>query len=549
MTVLSLRDYQHELVGKVNAHWSAGVRNVLMRLDTGGGKTRIFSYFAAIHNGASAVIAHRNEIVSQISMALAANGVYHTLICSAKSRRIICAMHMRKFGKVFVTAVARCTAASAQTLVKRDNLSDWCKSVTLWIVDEGHHLTKGSVWGKCVERFTHPLCKGLIPTATPKRADGKGLGRHADGYADVMVEGPTGRWLMDNGYLSKYKIAVANSHLEQYLGDVTDGGDWSQKQISEASHKSTIVGDVVESYRKHAWGKIGITFATDVDTANKMAERYRQAGVPAEVLTGETDIDVRAAIISRLERRELWQIVAVDVVSEGFDLPMCEVVTLARPTASLAVHLQQFGRGLRPFVTKPFTQFIDHVGNFLRHGGGPDTPRIWSLDRRDKRAKNDAGVIKLRICLNVTCGQPYEAFLKVCPCCGEPIPPPAGRGSPKEVDGELTLLDESVLAQLRGDVVQANLTLDDYRAKLLANYAPPMAVHAHVKKHANRLEAITAVRTSMAQWGGIRHALGRSDAEIQREFYQRFGIDVLSAQAVSTDDAVKLILRITEDML
>jgi hypothetical protein len=145
-------------------------------------------------------------------------------------------------------------------------------SVTLWVVDEGHHLTKGFDVGQAVSSGSRiPNVCGLIPTATPGRADGKGLGSHHDGYADVLValveDGPDklavrvampqesitcapARVLMDQGYLTRYKVAIAKTHLEHYLGAVGPSGDWTQADLKKAAAANTnMVGDVVESYQ------------------------------------------------------------------------------------------------------------------------------------------------------------------------------------------------------------------------------------------------------------------------------------------------------------
>src|SRR5690606_20862189 len=157
-------------------------------------------------------------------------------------------------------------------------------------------------------------------------------------------------------------------------------------------------------------------------------------GVSAEVLTGETSVDVRTAIFARLEARTLQQVVAVDVISEGTDIPAIEVVTFARPTASLGLFLQMLGRALRMAPGKEFAQVIDHVGNFLRHRGGPDTPRTWTLDRRPGKGSGASDAEPIRVCLNVTCGLSYERFRDACPFCGQPAPEPERRGPPDQVD-------------------------------------------------------------------------------------------------------------------
>src|ERR1044072_7895818 len=64
MTV-TLRPYQFELRAAVFAAWSSGAKNVVMRADTGAGKTAILSSIVNEHRGASCVIAHRHEKIGR----------------------------------------------------------------------------------------------------------------------------------------------------------------------------------------------------------------------------------------------------------------------------------------------------------------------------------------------------------------------------------------------------------------------------------------------------------------------------------------------------
>lgn len=541
---MTLRPYQSDLVGSVHQSWNQGAQNVLMRLDTGGGKTVCIGDIVKRHAGASCVIAHRSELVSQLSVALGREKVRHNIICSDKDRRAIAEEHMEKFGRVYLEPAAPCAVASVDTLIRRDNLDSWQRAVTLWVTDEGHHTLRGNKWGRAVSKFVHPHVKGLLPTATPKRADGMGLGRQWDGLADVMVEGPPARWLMAEGYLTRYRVAAADSHVQEFLGEVSKSGDWTNTQLRAASRQSTIVGDVVQSYKQHAYGKLGVTFASDVETATEMAHAYNLGGVPAAVLTGDTESGVRRAMLRQFARREIWQICAVDVISEGFDLPAVEAVTMARATASLQVFLQQLGRGLRPADGKLFCQLIDHVGNFLRHRGGPDTPRDWTLERRERKSKAPDDEIPLRLCINIECGLAYERFRKTCPHCGHPAPPPAGRSGPAEVEGELGLLSEDILAGLRGEVDTVDMDRYAYAASLAAKHCPTIAIPRHVRYHDDRQTAQGALRQAMAQWGGYRRAEGLSDVEMQRAFWFQFGVSVLEAQALGVDDALRLLDRV-----
>lgn len=558
-----LRYYQTALLEEVERQWTLGYKNVCLMATTGAGKTPTLGAAIKRHKGPSCAIAHRSNLVAQLSLALAKEGVVHRVIASEKTLRSIAAKHAKEFGRVYLDPQARCAVASAQTLVRRD-MAAWFASVTLWVVDEAHHLIKGTVWGKCVEKFTNPQCKGLGPTATPGRADGQGLGRNSDGYMDVMValvedgdrlgvavayEGESitcapAKVLMDQGYLSRYKIACVESHISEFLGDVAKSGDWSQAQLKSASEHSSIIGDVVQSYLAYSAGKIGITFSTDVESATHITQAYRAAGVPAELVTGETEDSVRWAIFDRLERREIKQIVAVDVISEGTDLPGLEDVCFARPTASLGLFLQQLGRGIRPMEGKLFTQLRDHVGNFLRHRGGPDTPRTWSLDRRPGKGSGASDAEPIRVCLNVTCGLSYERFRDACPFCGQPAPEPDRRGPPDQVDGVLALLDDETLARLRGETPE---TASEYMTRLAASGLPARYVAANTRKHQERLDALGRVWDEMGRLGGIWKAQGLSDTECQRRWWQLTGLDVLSAQRLDKADAEKLLLKLGVD--
>ncbi len=68
---ITLRPYQAHDVDRIHQAWNQGARNVLYRLDTGGGKTASLGNIHNAHQGASAIIAYRQELVSQLSLTLA----------------------------------------------------------------------------------------------------------------------------------------------------------------------------------------------------------------------------------------------------------------------------------------------------------------------------------------------------------------------------------------------------------------------------------------------------------------------------------------------
>ncbi len=525
---IQLRPYQTDLIGRTYDSYRSGNRNVLAVLPTGGGKSVIVSQ--VILDGhqqglSECVIAHRNELVGQMSLHVARRGIPHRIIASKSSVSQITAEHRREFGRSFINPDARCSVVSVDTLVARaDTLTAWAAQVNRWTIDEAHHVLRGNKWGKAVAMF--PNAYGLGVTATPKRADGMGLGEHHDGVFTDMILGPNMRDLIDIGSLSDYEIAVPESDFEIDDGTLAPSGDWSSKRMREASKRSHIVGDVVTEYQRRALGKRAICFATDVETAGEMAQRFNDAGITAAAVSAKTPTEVRNDYIRRFRDGRVTVLVNVDLFGEGFDVPAVEVVIMARPTASLAVYLQQFGRALRPLDGKPYGLVIDHVSNWKRHGF-PDKPHIWTLDRRDKRAKREPDPDDIELTACRSCSRPYERCLPACPYCGEAPPvPEGGARSIEQVDGDLMLLDRATLAQMR-----AALQLEapgDVLERVTAA-AGPLAGKGAANKQIERHGAQARLQAAIEQWAGVRRAVGESDATIYRRFFLTTGVDVLSA--------------------
>lgn len=550
MGVPILRPFQADLEAEVHKGWAQGAQNIVMKLDTGGGKTVTLSSIVRYWMTLGAficVMAHRTELVGQLSLTLARYGIRHNIIGSDATRRGIIKLHVEELGVSWIDPMSPCTVASVDTIIKQTS-SDflaWAARVTKWVVDEGHHVVLGNKWHRAIQLF-HTDALGLLPTATPGRADRKGLGRpiiQGDGVADIMVSGPPMRWLIEQGFLTDYRYICPPTDL-QMLEGVGASGDWSTQQLRDAVQAAPkIIGDVVRAYQHYGTGKLGVTFSTDVETAGEITWAFQRAGIRAECLTGKTDPTLRRDILRKFKNREIMQIVAVDIISEGFDLPAIEVLNMARPTASLGLYMQQFGRALRTIEGKDRAIIIDHAGNLIRHQGPPDKPREWTLARQDKRAKRGSDAEDYKVCSE--CTQPFERFKTKCPHCGHK-PEPAERSSPAHVDGDLFELAPEILAQLRAGVAQADESVDAARSRMASAHWSPMLANVQLKRHGERHDAQARLRSQMAFWGGRAKGTGLDDAEIHKLFYLTFGTSTLEAMAYHAKDALLLADRIQE---
>lgn len=538
-SMLIERPYQTQLEHDVENAWRTH-RGVMMVAATGSGKTYTFCRLIERRAWATPsapyalVLAHRQELVTQASLALGRNGIKHKVIAPDATIRQIEGAHMLEFGRRFVDAHAQVAVAGVATIVNRS--APWMAACGLVVVDEGHHLLRGNIWGRAVAML--PNAKILAPTATPVRADGKGLGSHADGLCDVMVQAPGMRELIRQGFLSDYRIFAPPSDLNTDDVPIGAGGDFVDKKLREAVHRSSITGDIVEHYLRLARGKRGITFMVDVESANDVAKKYREAGVPAEAISAETPTAWRVQVMRALRSGELLQVCNCDLLGEGTDVPAVEVVSMGRPTWSFGLFQQQFGRPLRLADGKPFGVIIDHVRNVFRHGL-PDARMHWTLDAREKRDRSgNADVMPVTTC--AACGGVYERVYRGCPYCKH-VTQPQGRSAPLLVDGDLAELDPFVLRHMRGEVELTDAAWHN-------GAAPTNIVEASMKKNHNlRQDAQEKLRHVLALWGGWRALQGDDGSMRDRRFFLSFGVDKLTAQTLGRPDADALRLRVLHD--
>lgn len=550
---IKLRPYQIDLKQDIYDAWKEGHKNVLAVMPTGMGKTKTFVSIAIDiallklfgTNYPTAILVHRKELVQQISLTLAEEHVSHNIIAPRPVIKGIVAAQRRLLNKQFYDYSAPITVISVDTLNARIlKHEEWAKSIKFWITDEAAHLLKENKWGRAVKYFTNAI--GLGVTATPQRLDKRGLGSHVDGVFDIMIQGPTSRWGIQEGFLAKYKIALPESDYETYLKAANEGSDYSKEAMIKAAQESQIVGDVVKNYIKFSDKKQAIVFASDILSGERIEKEFISKGIKAKLLTGETPDNERLSALIDYQNRLIQVLINIDLFDEGLDVPGIETVIMARPTMSLGKYLQCCGRGLRPHKDKPYMILIDHVGNVRRHGL-PDTERRWTLDRISKRSQK---VNLIRICKNFMCNSPFDRMLSVCPYCGEedkPIPRGEGgglRSALEQVDGDLLLLDPDSIRQL-----EKSVTLED-PARTAQRVERATGSEAAGKRAAkNQVERI-AFQQKLADEiaraaGKLRHR-GYGDRAINKRFYIEFGMTIWDALALPKAEMQDVMARLED---
>ena len=446
---MQLRPYQSSLIEELRGGFRAGVRRQLLVSPTGSGKTVLFAF---IVKGAVAktlrvmVLAHRAEILDQISRTLTAVGVQHGLIQAGED----------------MSATAQVQVASVQTLVRR---FDKVPSPDIVIVDEAHHSTAGQ-WAKVFAQYPNAMFLGV--TATPERLDGSGLGE----FYQRLVRGPEVQWLIDNGFLSQ-PVYFAPKQAIDLSAIRKMAGEFSKEDAAALLDKPSITGDAVAHYLKYASRRKAVAFCVNLKHAEHVAEQFRASGIPAGTIDGTLTREDRKQRVADLASGKISVLTSCEIVSEGFDLPAVDAAILLRPTASLALHLQQVGRCLRVAPGKSESIILDHVGNCLRHGLAEE-PRDWSLEGSSSKKRKKDDILDTR-----QCEKCYAVFSgPVCPQCGAAKVSKARELEQRE--GELEALNAEKVAASRMRLREEGRaqTLDDL-LKLAAarGYKRGWAIH------------------------------------------------------------------------
>jgi superfamily II DNA or RNA helicase len=329
------------------------------------------------------MLVHRQELLDQASATLHEHGVAHGIIAAGVAR----ARHPVQLASI-ATVARRLDRLGAPDFI---------------FVDEFHHAASAS-WSRILERWHRAYVLGF--TATPQRLDGKGLAR----YADALVCGPDVRALIAAGHLADYRLyAPPGVSVE---GLATRAGDYARDELAAAVDRPEIVGDVAEHYQRLAPGKRAVVFAVTREHARHLAEALRAGGVDARYVGGDTERHERRALLAEFGAGRVQALCSVDILGEGLDVPGIEAVVCARPTRSLTLCLQQWGRGLRPKPDGSRAVILDHAGNCRRHGL-PDDARHWEL-AADRPRRPPAPTVSL-------CPKCFAVFATgpaACPECG-----------------------------------------------------------------------------------------------------------------------------------
>lgn len=357
-----LRNYQQLLKNEVFVFWRKHF-NIMLQLPTGTGKTVLFTSIirdlTVVKDTKIVILAHRKELIDQISEHLSHYDIDHGIITSGIKR------NLEKNVQV----------ASVQTLTHDKNIEllEELKPNFI-IIDEAHHSLADSYtkfWKHCGD------CWKLGVTATPYRLNNKTFRTHFDKLvASMNIDD-----FINQDFLAEYDYMVDNptSNLSQTIKAIKEKsstGDYKTATLLRELNVPQHIQRLVVCYEQYVKGRKGIVYAINKEHAHNICEAYKAIGVAAVYIDSDTNKKERTDIVERFRAGDVHVMVNVDIFSEGFDCPDVEFIQMARPTWSLAKYLQQVGRGLRPSENKQRTVILDNSRMFIKFGF-PSDSRYW----------------------------------------------------------------------------------------------------------------------------------------------------------------------------
>ena len=243
---------------------------------------------------------------------------------------------------------------------------------TLLIADEAHHLGEDLTWGESFATAFADRSHWLLLSGTPFRSDATpipGVSYDSDGIAEPDVSYSFAEAVAD-GVCRPVSFVAYDGTLSWRSGDdVIESGFDTVLSTREASRRyrtaiSTELPDGLPRILREADARLrtvrqdghadaaGLIVAADSEHARQIAKLLREATGCSPVVVLHAEARAAARLAAFRSSREPW-IVAVNMVSEGVDIPRLRVGVYATAAKTPLIFRQIVGRFVRTIPDRP----------------------------------------------------------------------------------------------------------------------------------------------------------------------------------------------------
>ncbi len=329
---------------------------------TGAGKTvAAMGFVDASRTGGVLILTHRRNLVDQFHGELKDRGY---------AKRITPALLQgqdRANGPV--------TVETYQWFVR--NAGKISDSYAIVICDEAH-TALGEKTSAAIRKWTGPIFIGMTAT-------GALIARHVTDLFPTQTSRFDLAQAARRGVISPLRCVrippgpgvrtIAKVPLRRGEVDV----EFDQEMLAELLDQAPFNFAAADLYKTRFNGVPGVVYAAGVKHAYNLAEAFREQGLRAMAVSGETRKRELAEILARYERGDIDVLINAQLLAEGWNSPRATVCMHLAPTASKRIYQQRVGRVTRRNPGKEAGIVVDFVA--------PDT-------------KNDDAVVTLHSLLD-----------------------------------------------------------------------------------------------------------------------------------------------------
>jgi hypothetical protein len=143
--------------------------------------------------------------------------------------------------------------------------------------------------------------------------------------------------------------------------------EFDQEMLAELLDQTPFNLAVANLYKTRFNGVPGVVYAAGVRHAYNLAVSFRNEGLKAQAVSGETPKRELASILARYERGEIDVLINAQLLAEGWNSPRATVCVHLAPTASKRIYQQRVGRVTRRHPGKEAGLVVDFVHPATKH--------------------------------------------------------------------------------------------------------------------------------------------------------------------------------------
>ena len=317
---------------------------------TGAGKSvAALGFVEASRTGGVLILTHRRNLVEQFEGELKDRG-YAKRICKA-----LLGDEDRADGPV--------TVETYQWFVR--NAGSISAAYTIVICDEAH-TALGEKTSAAIRAWTGPIFIGMTAT-------GALIARHVTDLFPTQTSRFDLAQAARRGVISPLRCirippgpgvrTIAKVPLRR--GDVDV--EFDQEMLAELLDQLPFNLAIADLYKTRFNGVPGVVYAAGVRHAMNVAEAFRDLGMKAEGVSGETPKRQLAEILAAYERGDIDVLVNAQLLAEGWNSPRATVCMHLAPTASRRIYQQRVGRVTRRQPGKESGIVVDFVHPATKH--------------------------------------------------------------------------------------------------------------------------------------------------------------------------------------